>query len=118
MFVAVQAAIPYLEKTQGCIVNISSIGGMRPANFMMSYCVTKACASYALSGPGAMAIMLLHASVQTSLTCKLYQGADQCLCCMLLPFSPGRAAERQMGRWHLLRSSQLARLGLLLQAPT
>ena len=37
----VQAAIPHLEKTKGSIVNISSIGGLRPANVMMPYCVTK-----------------------------------------------------------------------------
>ena len=40
-FLYVQAAIPHLEKTKGSIVNISSIGGLRPANVMMPYCVTK-----------------------------------------------------------------------------
>lgn len=37
-----QLAIPYLEKTYGNIVNVSSVGGLRSFPRLLSYCVSKA----------------------------------------------------------------------------
>lgn len=34
--------IPYLQKSQGCIVNVSSIGGVRPTFNANTYCASKA----------------------------------------------------------------------------
>ncbi len=37
-----QLAVPYLEKTQGNIVNLSSVAGLRSFPGLLSYCVSKA----------------------------------------------------------------------------
>ena len=39
----IQLAVPHLAKTQGNIINISSIGGLRPVPTMMYYTIAKAC---------------------------------------------------------------------------
>jgi len=35
-------AVPYLTKTKGNIVNVSSIAGLRPLRNYLSYCMSKA----------------------------------------------------------------------------
>jgi len=37
-----QLAVPYLEKTRGCIVNVSSVTGLRAFPGILAYCVSKA----------------------------------------------------------------------------
>lgn len=37
-----QLAVPYLEKTKGNVVNISSLAGLRPVTFALGYCISKA----------------------------------------------------------------------------
>ena len=37
-----QLAVPHLAKTQGNVINISSVGGIRPGPIMMYYSVAKA----------------------------------------------------------------------------
>lgn len=37
-----QAVLPHLRKSKGCIVNVSSLGGIAPSNTMLPYCVAKA----------------------------------------------------------------------------
>ena len=38
-----QLAVPHLTKTRGNIINVSSIGGLRPVPTMMYYTIAKAC---------------------------------------------------------------------------
>lgn len=35
-------AVPFLEKTKGNIVNVSSVAGLRPVKELLSYCISKA----------------------------------------------------------------------------
>jgi NAD(P)-dependent dehydrogenase (short-subunit alcohol dehydrogenase family) len=42
VFFLMQLAVPYLEKTKGSIVNVSSITGLRAFPGIVSYCVSKA----------------------------------------------------------------------------
>ncbi len=42
VFYLIQLAIPYLEKTKGSIVNVSSVAGVRAFPNVVSYCVSKA----------------------------------------------------------------------------
>ena len=41
-FLAAQAAMPYLEKTKGVIVNVASVAGLKPSPMMGVYSITKA----------------------------------------------------------------------------
>lgn len=41
-FYLMQASVPYLEKTQGAIVNVSSVMGLRAFSGALPYCVSKA----------------------------------------------------------------------------
>jgi len=41
-FLASQAAAPHLEQTEGVIINLASVAGLKPAPFMGVYSVTKA----------------------------------------------------------------------------
>jgi NAD(P)-dependent dehydrogenase (short-subunit alcohol dehydrogenase family) len=38
----IQLAVPYLEKTKGCVVNVSSINSQKPSSRTASYCSLKA----------------------------------------------------------------------------
>lgn len=40
--VLTKLAVPHLEKTQGNVVNVSSIAGLRMYTGFLSYCITKA----------------------------------------------------------------------------
>lgn len=58
-FVAMQAALPHLEKTRGNIVNVSSVTGVRAFPGVLAYCVSKAgmdqltrCAALELAAAG------------------------------------------------------------------
>jgi NAD(P)-dependent dehydrogenase (short-subunit alcohol dehydrogenase family) len=42
VFVLMQLAVPYLEKNKGCIVNVSSVTGIRAFPNVLAYCVSKA----------------------------------------------------------------------------
>ncbi|KAK9794676.1 hypothetical protein WJX73_007460 [Symbiochloris irregularis] len=42
VFYMTQVVLPHLRKTKGCIVNVSSLGGIAPSNTMLPYCVAKA----------------------------------------------------------------------------
>jgi NAD(P)-dependent dehydrogenase (short-subunit alcohol dehydrogenase family) len=42
IFQLMQAAVPYLEKTKGSIVNVSSVTGLRSFSNILAYCVSKA----------------------------------------------------------------------------
>jgi NAD(P)-dependent dehydrogenase (short-subunit alcohol dehydrogenase family) len=42
VFDLMQAAVPYLEKNRGCIVNVSSVTGIRAFPNVLAYCVSKA----------------------------------------------------------------------------
>ena len=41
-FLACQAAAPHLEQTEGVIINVASVAGLKPAPFMGAYSVSKA----------------------------------------------------------------------------
>jgi NAD(P)-dependent dehydrogenase (short-subunit alcohol dehydrogenase family) len=41
-FRLIQAALPALEATQGCVVNVSSVAGLRSFPGILAYCVSKA----------------------------------------------------------------------------
>ncbi|XP_062580931.1 3-oxoacyl-[acyl-carrier-protein] reductase FabG-like [Saccostrea cucullata] len=41
-FILTQMCVPHLKKTQGCVVNVSSISGQRSFPMAMSYCMSKA----------------------------------------------------------------------------
>jgi len=58
-FIAMQAALPHLEKTRGNIVNVSSVTGVRAFPGVLAYCVSKAgmdqltrCAALELAAAG------------------------------------------------------------------
>ncbi|MBZ5500279.1 MAG: glucose 1-dehydrogenase [Acidobacteriia bacterium] len=42
VFALMQLAVPHLEKNQGCIVNVSSVTGIRAFPGVLAYCVSKA----------------------------------------------------------------------------
>src|SRR5262249_33585865 len=42
VFLLTRAAIPELAKTKGAVVNLSSVGGLRPYANLIAYCVSKA----------------------------------------------------------------------------
>jgi len=42
VFLLMQLAVPYLEKTRGAIVNVSSVTGLRAFPGVLAYCVSKA----------------------------------------------------------------------------
>jgi NAD(P)-dependent dehydrogenase (short-subunit alcohol dehydrogenase family) len=42
VFCLMQLAVPYLEKNRGCIVNVSSVTGIRAFPNVLAYCVSKA----------------------------------------------------------------------------
>lgn len=42
VFVLTRAAIPHLVRTKGAVVNLSSVGGLRPYPNLLAYCVSKA----------------------------------------------------------------------------
>ncbi len=42
VFALMQLAVPHLEKNQGCIVNVSSVTGIRAFPNVLAYCVSKA----------------------------------------------------------------------------
>ena len=42
VFLLMQAAVPYLEKTRGNVVNVSSVTGLRAFPGVLAYCVSKA----------------------------------------------------------------------------
>jgi NAD(P)-dependent dehydrogenase (short-subunit alcohol dehydrogenase family) len=42
VFVLMQKCIPHLEKTKGCVVNVSSVAGTRAFPNVLAYCVSKA----------------------------------------------------------------------------
>jgi NAD(P)-dependent dehydrogenase (short-subunit alcohol dehydrogenase family) len=58
-FRLIQAALPALEATQGCVVNVSSVAGLRSFPGILAYCVSKAgvdqltrCAALEVAGKG------------------------------------------------------------------
>lgn len=42
VFVLMQKAVPFLEKTQGNVINVSSVSGLRAFPGVLAYCVSKA----------------------------------------------------------------------------
>jgi len=42
VFVMMQLAVPYLVETRGCVVNVSSVNGLRSFPNVLAYCVSKA----------------------------------------------------------------------------
>jgi len=59
VFSLMQLAVPYLEKRAGCIVNVSSVAGIRAFPNLLAYCVSKAgvdqlthCAALELAAKG------------------------------------------------------------------
>jgi len=59
VFLLMQLAVPYLEKTRGAIVNVSSVTGLRAFPGVLAYCVSKAgvdqltrCAALELANKG------------------------------------------------------------------
>ena len=59
VFLLIQLAVPYLEKTRGAIVNVSSVTGLRAFPGVLAYCVSKAgvdqltrCAALELANKG------------------------------------------------------------------
>jgi NAD(P)-dependent dehydrogenase (short-subunit alcohol dehydrogenase family) len=58
-FRLIQTALPALEATQGCVVNVSSVAGLRSFPGILAYCVSKAgidqltrCAALEVAGKG------------------------------------------------------------------
>lgn len=59
VFVLMKLAVPFLEKSKGCIVNVSSVTGIRAFPNVLAYCVSKAgvdqltrCAALELASKG------------------------------------------------------------------
>lgn len=65
-------AVPYLEKTKGNIVNVSSVAGLKPFDIFTSYCVSKAgldqftkCSAIALAPKGIRVNAVNPATIRT-----------------------------------------------------
>ncbi|XP_055312056.1 uncharacterized oxidoreductase TM_0325-like [Sitodiplosis mosellana] len=65
-------AVPHLEKTKGNIINVSSVCGLRPFDYMTSYCISKAgldqftkCSAIALAPKGIRVNSINPATIRT-----------------------------------------------------